>query len=60
MTNGLSIFGFDLFGLSRPKFNRPEDSARVVEQPRPRADEARHQDDDIEPEIFLWGMYPVY
>ncbi|MGI2033942.1 hypothetical protein ACRQ1B_16230 [Rhizobium panacihumi] len=58
--NGLSIFGFDLFGLSRPTSNRQQESSKVVEPPQSRADEARREDDDIEPEIFLWGMYPVY
>ena len=58
---GLSLFGFDLFGLGRREpASRTENSSegRVPEPVKQR--EADRLFDHEQSESFFWGMYPVY
>ncbi len=58
---GLSLFGFDLFGLGRREpAARAEDSS---ERKAPEVAKQRETDRLFErehSESFFWGMYPVY
>ena len=62
MIAGFTLFGFDLFGLSR---REPTDKERV--QVTERVSEPKKVDDKTDAETrpdpsesFFWGMYPVY
>lgn len=58
--SGFSIFGFDLFGLTRRPPPQEEDTIGETEAARFRADDDERDDLETQPETFFWGMYPVY
>ncbi|CDZ39603.1 Hypothetical protein NGAL_HAMBI1145_49540 [Neorhizobium galegae bv. officinalis] len=56
---GLSLFGFDLFGLARRAPGRA--GADSTERKTFEKDREELRDPDREhSESFFWGMYPVY
>jgi hypothetical protein len=62
MIGGLTLFGFDLFGLAQRSQARKEqqndEHAREVAQP---AKETAESQDERDPsEYYFWGMYPIY
>lgn len=62
MIGGLTLFGFDLFGLSERSMMRKQ-ALRDQEPDAPLPQEAEVKPDErsVEPsESFFWGMYPVY
>lgn len=59
-SSAFSIFGFDLFGLARRTSGKRADSSKIVEKPQSRTEKAEREVYEVHPEIFLWGMYPVY
>jgi len=58
---GLSLFGFDLFGLGRrePVAKTENSSERKLSEPAKQR-EADRLFDREHSESFFWGMYPVY
>jgi hypothetical protein len=62
MIGGLTLFGFDLFGLSERSMVRKQPVVRQeAEGPSPEKEEAKPDERSVEPsESFFWGMYPVY
>jgi hypothetical protein len=60
MTDTLSLFGFDLFGLSRRPPGKPDEQAENRAVAREPVDERAPADQEKEYEAFLWGMYPIY
>jgi hypothetical protein len=62
MIGGLTLFGFDLFGLSERSMMRQQPAVpQPTDEPRPEADEVKRDERSVEPsESFFWGMYPVY
>jgi hypothetical protein len=62
IAGGLSLFGFDLFGLSRRgpgKAGADIAERKTFEKVREDRDENRDPDREHS-ESFFWGMYPVY
>ena len=60
-SNGFSIFGFDLFGLTRRMPSNREDGVPAASKPSPKtARDYEREEFEDRPETFFWGMYPVY
>jgi hypothetical protein len=62
IAGGLSLFGFDLFGLTRRvrgKADAESAEPKAFEKVREDRDESRDPDREHS-ESFFWGMYPVY
>lgn len=62
IAGGLSLFGFDLFGLTRRlpgKADAESTERKTFEKVREDRDESRDPDREHS-ESFFWGMYPVY
>ncbi|EUB99072.1 hypothetical protein PMI07_005353 [Rhizobium sp. CF080] len=62
IAGGLSLFGFDLFGLTRRvpgKVDAENAEPKTFEKVREDRDENRDPDREHS-ESFFWGMYPVY
>jgi hypothetical protein len=60
MIGGLTLFGYDLFGLAERararKADENEEHAREVASPAKET-----ADDERDPsEYYFWGMYPIY
>ncbi|CDN50687.1 hypothetical protein [Neorhizobium galegae] len=62
IAGGLSLFGFDLFGLSRRAPGKADtESTERTPLEKVREDGDKNRDPDREhSESFFWGMYPVY
>ncbi|CAN7712196.1 hypothetical protein [Neorhizobium sp. LjRoot104] len=62
IAGGLSLFGFDLFGVTRrvpDKTGADSAERKPLEKGREDRDESRDPDREHS-ESFFWGMYPVY
>lgn len=60
---GFSLFGFDLFGMTRRAASEPESEAprfHVVPEKDDDDRDAHRLPDREYSESFFWGMYPVY
>lgn len=59
---GFSLFGFDLFGLTRRVASKVEQEPAEQRSPeKVRSDRETERVSDREySESFFWGMYPVY
>lgn len=62
MIGGLTLFGFDLFGLSERSGSRKQSVVNEqADAPQPDKEEAKRDERVVEPsDSFFWGMYPVY
>ncbi|CDZ70438.1 hypothetical protein [Neorhizobium galegae] len=62
IASGLSLFGFDLFGLSQRVPGKADtESTEYTPLEKVREDRDKNRDLDREhSESFFWGMYPVY
>ena len=58
---GLSLFGFDLFGIGHRPPRKVDENQKRQAPSAPRNDREADRDCDRElSESFFWGMYPVY
>lgn len=62
MIGGLTLFGFDLFGLSERSVSRKQSVVNEqADAPQPDKEETKRDERVVEPsDSFFWGMYPVY
>jgi hypothetical protein len=62
MIGGLTLFGFDLFGLversQARKAQQNDEHAREVASPAKESSDAKDERDPSD--YYFWGMYPIY